>query len=79
MIKLDQGPPIENNDEQDTFLKAPGFLVTEQHTPGQFNFSYEDLATDRNQSSPTSFGTACHSRVIGLVSLLFIICRCLKP
>jgi Fe(3+) dicitrate transport protein len=43
VIKLDQQPPLENNDLQETFLKAPGFLVTEQHTPGQFNFSYRGL------------------------------------
>jgi Fe(3+) dicitrate transport protein len=43
VIKLDQQPPIENNNEQDLFVKAPGFLITEQHTPGQFNFSYRGL------------------------------------
>ena len=43
VIKLDQQPPIENNNEQDLFIKAPGFLITEQHTPGQFNFSYRGL------------------------------------
>jgi hypothetical protein len=43
VIKLDQQPPIENNNEQDLFIKAPGFLITQQHTPGQFNFSYRGL------------------------------------
>ena len=43
VIKLDQQPPLEDNDLQELFLKAPGFLVTEQHTPGQFNFSYRGL------------------------------------
>ncbi|MGB9473562.1 MAG: TonB-dependent receptor [Candidatus Udaeobacter sp.] len=43
VIKLDQQPPLEDNDLQGLFLKAPGFLVTEQHTPGQFNFSYRGL------------------------------------
>ncbi|MGC1323361.1 MAG: TonB-dependent receptor [Candidatus Udaeobacter sp.] len=43
VIKLDQQPPLEDNDLQDLFLKAPGFLVTDQHTPGQFNFSYRGL------------------------------------
>ena len=43
VIKLDQQPPIENNNDQDLFIKAPGFLITEQHTPGQFNFSYRGL------------------------------------
>jgi len=43
VIKLDQQPPIENNDLQEEFIKAPGLLITEQHTPGQFNFSYRGL------------------------------------
>lgn len=43
VIKLDKQPPIENNNLQEEFTKAPGFLVTEQHTPGQFNFSYRGL------------------------------------
>jgi Fe(3+) dicitrate transport protein len=43
VIKLDQQPPIENNDLQDLFLKAPGFQITDQHTPGQFNFNYRGL------------------------------------
>ena len=43
VIKLDQQPPIENNALQDLFIKAPGLLVTEQHTPGQFNFNYRGI------------------------------------
>ncbi len=43
VIKLDQQPPVEDNNLQELFTKAPGFLVTEQHTPGQFNFSYRGL------------------------------------
>ncbi len=43
VIKLDQQPPVENNNEQELFSKAPGFLITEQHTPGQFNFNYRGL------------------------------------
>jgi len=43
VIKLDQQPPVENNDLQDLFLKAPGFQITDQHTPGQFNFNYRGL------------------------------------
>lgn len=37
VIKLDQQPPVENNNLQELYTKAPGLLVTEQHTPGQFN------------------------------------------
>jgi Fe(3+) dicitrate transport protein len=43
VVKLDQQPPVENNDLQDLFLKAPGFQITDQHTPGQFNFNYRGL------------------------------------
>ncbi len=43
VIKLDQQPPLENNVLQDQFIKAPGLLVTEQNTPGQFNFNYRGL------------------------------------
>ena len=43
VIKLEQQPPVENNNLQELFTKAPGFLITEQHTPGQFNFSYRGL------------------------------------
>jgi Fe(3+) dicitrate transport protein len=43
VIKLDQQPPVEDNNEQELFIKAPGFLITEQHTPGQFNFNYRGL------------------------------------
>jgi hypothetical protein len=42
VIKLDQQPPVENNNDQELFIKAPGFLITEQHTPGQFNFNSVD-------------------------------------
>jgi hypothetical protein len=33
VIKLDQQPPVENNNLQELYTKAPGLLVTEQHTP----------------------------------------------
>ena len=43
VIKLDQLPPVENNNQQELFTKAPGLLVSEQQNPGQFNFSYRGL------------------------------------
>lgn len=43
VIKLDQQPVVVNNNEQELFTRAPGLLITEQHTPGQFNFSYRGL------------------------------------
>ena len=43
VIKLDQQPTVVNNNQQELFTRAPGLLITEQHTPGQFNFSYRGL------------------------------------
>lgn len=39
VIKLDKQPPVENNNLQELFAKAPGLLVSEQQNPGQFNFT----------------------------------------
>src|ERR1051325_10031284 len=35
VIKLDQQPPIQNNNLQEQFTKAPGLIVSEQQNPGQ--------------------------------------------
>ncbi len=43
VIKLDLQPPLENNNQQEIFVKAPGLIVSEQQNPGQFNFSYRGL------------------------------------
>ena len=43
VIKLDQQPTVINNNQQQLFSKAPGLLITEQQTPGQFNISYRGL------------------------------------
>ncbi|MGH8094823.1 MAG: TonB-dependent receptor family protein [Chthoniobacterales bacterium] len=43
VIKLDQQPTVINNNQQQIFSKAPGLLVTQQQTPGQYNFSYRGL------------------------------------
>src|SRR6187401_2527435 len=51
VIKLEQQPPIENNNLQEEFIKAPGLLVTEQHTPGQFNFSYRGLGNPQESAA----------------------------
>src|ERR1051325_12069751 len=39
-IKLDQQPTIIDNNLQSAFNNAPGVLITEQQTPGEFNISY---------------------------------------
>jgi Fe(3+) dicitrate transport protein len=43
VIKLDQQPTVVGNNNQEEFTRAPGLLISEQHTPGQFNFSYRGL------------------------------------
>lgn len=34
---------MENNNQVELFTKAPGLVISEQHTPGQFNFTYRGL------------------------------------
>src|SRR5215213_5503663 len=43
VIKLDQQPPVQNNNMQELFSRAPGLVVSEQQNPGQFNYSYRGL------------------------------------
>src|SRR5947209_6724956 len=43
IIKLDQQPPVQNNNLQELFTKAPGLVVSEQQNPGQVNYSYRGL------------------------------------
>ena len=43
VINLDKEPPIQANNLQQMFTKAPGLVVSEQQNPGQFNFSYRGL------------------------------------
>src|SRR6187200_1491722 len=39
VIKLEQQPPVQNNNMQELFSRAPGLVVSEQQNPGQFNYS----------------------------------------
>ncbi|HZE13070.1 MAG TPA: TonB-dependent receptor plug domain-containing protein, partial [Chthoniobacterales bacterium] len=43
VINLDKEPPVQANNLQQLFTKAPGLIVSEQQNPGQFNFSYRGL------------------------------------
>ena len=43
VIKLDSQPPVQNNNNQELFVKAPGLIVSEQQNPGQFNYTYRGL------------------------------------
>jgi Fe(3+) dicitrate transport protein len=74
IIKLEQQPPIENNALQDEFIKAPGLLVTEQHTPGQFNFSYRGLGNPQESEFITVLmdGVPLASDWIGFPTLYYL-------
>lgn len=74
VIKLEQQPPVENNDLQTEFVKAPGLLITEQHTPGQFNFSYRGLGNPQESEFVTVLmdGVPLASDWIGFPTLYFL-------
>ena len=78
VIKLNQQPPVEDNNLQELFTKAPGFLITEQHTPGQFNFSYRGLGNPQESEFTLVLrdGLPLMSDWIGFPTLYYL--RCLK-
>jgi Fe(3+) dicitrate transport protein len=74
VIKLDKQPPIENNNLQEQFVKAPGLIVSEQQTPGQYNFSYRGLGNPQ-ESEYTLFlqdGLPLMSDWIGFPTLYYL-------
>src|SRR3954469_23139276 len=74
VIKLDQQPPIQNNNLQEQFTKAPGLIVSEQQTPGQYNFSYRGLGNPQ-ESEYTLFlqdGIPLMSDWIGFPTLYYL-------
>ncbi len=74
VIKLDQQPPVENNNNQELFTKAPGLLITEQNTPGQFNFSYRGLGNPQESEFVTVLqdGMPLASDWIGFPTLYYL-------
>lgn len=73
VIKLDKQPPVENNNNQELFIKAPGLLVSEQQNPGQFNYSYRGLGNPQ-ESEYTLFlqdGLPLMSEWIGFPTLYY--------
>ena len=73
VIKLDKQPPVENNNLQELFVKAPGLVVSEQQNPGQFNFSYRGLGNPQ-ESEYTLFlmnGLPLMSEWIGFPTLYY--------
>ena len=74
VIKLDQQPTVVNNNLQELFTKAPGLLVTEQNTPGQFNFSYRGLGNPQESEFVTVLfdGIPLASDWIGFPTLYYL-------
>ena len=73
VIKLDKQSPVENNNLQELFTKAPGLLVSEQQSPGQFNYSYRGLGNPQ-ESEYTLFlqdGLPLMSEWIGFPTLYY--------
>jgi Fe(3+) dicitrate transport protein len=74
VIKLDQQPPVQNNNLQELYTKAPGLIVSEQQNPGQFNFSYRGLGNPQ-ESEYTLFlqdGIPLMSDWIGFPTLYYL-------
>jgi Fe(3+) dicitrate transport protein len=72
-IKLDKQPPVQANNLQELFTKAPGLLVSEQQNPGQFNYSYRGLGNPQ-ESEYTLFlqdGLPLMSEWIGFPTLYY--------
>ena len=74
VIPLDKQPPIQNNNLQEQFTKAPGLIVSEQQTPGQYNFTYRGLGNPQ-ESEYTLFlqdGIPLMSDWIGFPTLYYL-------
>ena len=74
VIRLDKQPPIQNNNLQEQFTKAPGLIVSEQQTPGQYNFTYRGLGNPQ-ESEYTLFlqdGIPLMSDWIGFPTLYYL-------
>jgi Fe(3+) dicitrate transport protein len=74
VIPLDKQPPIQNNNLQEQFTKAPGLIVSEQQNPGQYNFTYRGLGNPQ-ESEYTLFlqdGIPLMSDWIGFPTLYYV-------
>jgi Fe(3+) dicitrate transport protein len=74
VIPLDKQPPIENNNLQEQFTKAPGLIVSEQQTAAQYNFTYRGLGNPQ-ESEYTLFlqdGVPLMSDWIGFPTLYYL-------
>lgn len=74
VIKLEDQPPVENNNLQEQFTKAAGLIVSEQQNPGQYNFTYRGLGNPQ-ESEYTLFlqdGIPLMSDWIGFPTLYYL-------
>src|SRR3954470_18138793 len=74
VIKLDKQPPVENNNLQELYTKAPGLIVSEQQNPAQYNFTYRGLGNPQ-ESEYTLFlqdGIPLMSDWIGFPTLYYL-------
>lgn len=74
VIPLDKQPPVQNNNLQELYTKAPGLIVSEQQNPGQFNFTYRGLGNPQ-ESEYTLFlqdGLPLMSDWIGFPTLYYL-------
>ncbi len=74
VIKLDQQPTVVNNNLQELFTKAPGLLITEQNTPGQFNLTYRGIGNPQESEFVTVLldGIPLASDWIGFPTLYYL-------
>lgn len=73
VIKPDHQPPVQNNNLQELFTRAPGLLIAEQSNPGQFNYSYRGLGNPQ-ESEYTLFlqdGLPLMAEWIGFPTLFY--------
>lgn len=74
VIPLDKQPPVQNNNLQELYTKAPGLIVSEQQNPGQYNFTYRGLGNPQ-ESEYTLFlqdGVPLMSEWIGFPTLYYL-------
>jgi Fe(3+) dicitrate transport protein len=74
VIPLDKQPPVENNNLQELYTKAPGLIVSEQQNPAQYNFTYRGLGNPQ-ESEYTLFlqdGLPLMSEWIGFPTLYYL-------
>ncbi len=74
VIKLDQQPTVVNNNLPELFQKAPGLIISEQNTPGQFNFTYRGLGNPQESEFVTTLmdGIPLSSDWIGFPTLYYV-------